>query len=129
MPGHSPGSIAVHVPAADAVFVGDALTTRHVLTGASRPAARAVHRRPARGASRRSHRLAGLNATWVLPGHGTPWNGGVEEAVREVEAGGRGIRSLNGSHPEEAERRLGQRGAARELERQRRAPCGCRRGR
>ena len=32
-PGHSPGSIAVHVPIAEAVFVGDALTTRHVLTG------------------------------------------------------------------------------------------------
>lgn len=35
MPGHSPGSIAVHVPAASAAFVGDALTTRHVLTGHS----------------------------------------------------------------------------------------------
>ncbi len=33
LPGHSPGSIAVHVPAVGAVFVGDALTTRHVLTG------------------------------------------------------------------------------------------------
>ncbi len=33
MPGHSPGSVAVYVPLADAVFVGDALTTRHVLTG------------------------------------------------------------------------------------------------
>src|SRR5690606_8133415 len=33
MPGHSPGSVAVHVPMADAVFVGDAFTTRHVLTG------------------------------------------------------------------------------------------------
>ena len=33
LPGHSPGSIAIHVPVADAVFVGDALTTRHVLTG------------------------------------------------------------------------------------------------
>ena len=33
MPGHSPGSIAVHVPSVRAVFVGDALTTRHVLTG------------------------------------------------------------------------------------------------
>src|SRR5918993_2439780 len=33
MPGHSPGSIAVHVPLVGAVFVGDALTTRHVLTG------------------------------------------------------------------------------------------------
>ena len=33
VPGHSPGSVAVHVPVADAVFAGDALTTRHVLTG------------------------------------------------------------------------------------------------
>ncbi|MEU8326420.1 MBL fold metallo-hydrolase [Nonomuraea sp. NPDC048881] len=37
MPGHSPGSVAVHVPLADAIFVGDALTTRHVLTGRSGP--------------------------------------------------------------------------------------------
>ncbi|GAA2159812.1 hypothetical protein GCM10009727_72110 [Actinomadura napierensis] len=37
MPGHSPGSVAVHVPLADAVFVGDALTTRHVLTGRGGP--------------------------------------------------------------------------------------------
>ncbi|WP_291379478.1 MBL fold metallo-hydrolase [Demequina sp.] len=33
MPGHSPGSVAVHFAVADAVCVGDALTTRHVLTG------------------------------------------------------------------------------------------------
>ncbi|GAB3830644.1 MBL fold metallo-hydrolase [Dactylosporangium cerinum] len=37
MPGHSPGSVAVHVPVAGAVFVGDALTTRHVLTGRQGP--------------------------------------------------------------------------------------------
>ena len=34
IPGHTPGSVAVHVPAVDAVFVGDAMTTGHVLTGA-----------------------------------------------------------------------------------------------
>ncbi|MFP3381821.1 hypothetical protein SB767_36495, partial [Bacillus sp. SIMBA_069] len=33
MPGHSPGSVAIHVPAVRAVFVGDELTTRSVLTG------------------------------------------------------------------------------------------------
>ncbi|MFI6175419.1 SDR family NAD(P)-dependent oxidoreductase [Nonomuraea sp. NPDC051191] len=31
------GSVAVHAPLADAVFVGDALTTRHVLTGREGP--------------------------------------------------------------------------------------------
>ena len=37
MPGHSPGSIAIHVPAVDALVVGDALTTRPVLTGRRGP--------------------------------------------------------------------------------------------
>ncbi|MBT2500492.1 MBL fold metallo-hydrolase [Agromyces sp. ISL-38] len=83
MPGHSPGSIAIHVPVADAVFVGDALTTRHVLTGADGPQPAPFTDDPDTAiASLR--RLEGLDVTWVLPGHGTPWNGGVDEAVRQV---------------------------------------------
>lgn len=85
MPGHSPGSIALHVPVADAVFVGDALTTRHVLTGATGPQPAPFTDDPAE-ALVSLDRLAGVHATWVLPGHGTPWNGGVEAAVRAVEA-------------------------------------------
>ena len=85
MPGHSPGSIAIHVPSVDAVFVGDALTTRHVLTGATGPQPAPFTDDPAEAlASLR--RLEGLGATWVLPGHGTPWNRGVDEAIRQVEA-------------------------------------------
>ena len=83
MPGHSPGSIAIHVPAVDAVFVGDALTTRHVLTGEHGPQPAPFTDDP-REAIASLQRLVGLGATWVLPGHGTPWNGGVDEAVREV---------------------------------------------
>jgi hypothetical protein len=37
LPGHTPGSVAVHVPAADALFIGDTITTRNVLTGATGP--------------------------------------------------------------------------------------------
>ena len=85
MPGHSPGSIAVRVPAADAVFVGDALTTRHVLTGEVGPQPAPFTDDPA-SALASLDRLAGIHATWVLPGHGAPWNGGVEAAVRAVEA-------------------------------------------
>ena len=85
MPGHSPGSIAIHVPAADAVFVGDALTTRHVLTGATGPQPAPFTDDPVEAlASLR--RLEGLGVSWVLPGHGTPWNSGVDEAIRQVEA-------------------------------------------
>lgn len=73
------------MPAADAVFVGDALTTRHVLTGATGPQPAPFTDDPVEAlASLR--RLEGLGVSWVLPGHGTPWNGGVDEAIREVEA-------------------------------------------
>ena len=83
MPGHSPGSVAVHVPVVDAVFVGDALTTRHVLTGAAGPQPAPFTDDPAEAlASLR--RLEGLEVTWVLPGHGIPWNRGVDEALREI---------------------------------------------
>ena len=83
MPGHSPGSIAIHIPLVDAVFVGDALTTRHVLTGERGPA-------PAPFTDEPDLALASLDAllptgaTWVLPGHGTPWNDGVAAAVSAV---------------------------------------------
>jgi glyoxylase-like metal-dependent hydrolase (beta-lactamase superfamily II) len=83
LPGHSPGSIAVYVPVADAIFVGDGLTTRHVLTGQRGPQPAPFTDDPEQALASLS-RLEGLKATWVLPGHGTPWAGGVEEAVRKI---------------------------------------------
>jgi glyoxylase-like metal-dependent hydrolase (beta-lactamase superfamily II) len=85
MPGHSAGSIAVYVPEVDAVFVGDALTTRHVLTGETGPAPAPFTDDPEQ-AIRSLEALLGTGATWVLPGHGTPWNGGVQAAVDQVRA-------------------------------------------
>ncbi|MGW1316229.1 MBL fold metallo-hydrolase [Streptomyces sp. NPDC002426] len=85
MPGHSPGSVAVHVPVADAVFVGDALTTRHVLTGRTGPQPAPFTDDPAEALDSLD-RIAGLSASWVLPGHGAPWRvspGEVGEAVRK----------------------------------------------
>jgi glyoxylase-like metal-dependent hydrolase (beta-lactamase superfamily II) len=85
LPGHSAGSIAVYVPLVDAVFVGDGLTTRHVLTGQRGP-------QPAPFTDEPDVALASLrallptNAKWVLPGHGTPFGGGVAAAVAAVEA-------------------------------------------
>ncbi len=85
MPGHTPGSAAIHVPSVDAVFVGDTMTTRNVLTGEVGP-------RPApftldsAGAMMSLSRVERLDAHWVLPGHGEPWDGGVAEAVRLVRA-------------------------------------------
>jgi glyoxylase-like metal-dependent hydrolase (beta-lactamase superfamily II) len=85
LPGHSPGSVAIHVPTADAIFVGDGLTTRHVLTGRRGPQPAPFTDDPEQ-AMASLRRLEGLPATWVLPGHGPPWNGGIDEAVREVRA-------------------------------------------
>ncbi len=85
LPGHTPGSVAYHVPAVDAVFVGDALTTRSVLTGVAGPAQApfTVDRAAALSALAA---LDGISATWVLPGHGEPWNGGVARALELVRA-------------------------------------------
>lgn len=84
-PGHSPGSIAIHSPAVEALFVGDALTTRHVLTGAKgpQPAPFTLDEGQAMSSLERWSNVA---ARWVLPGHGPPWEGGVAEAVDRVRA-------------------------------------------
>ena len=86
MPGHSPGSIAVHVPVADAVFVGDALTTRHVLTGRAGMQPAPFTDEPALALDS-LERLKSVDAAWVLPGHGTPWQGkpaDIAETVRKA---------------------------------------------
>lgn len=91
LPGHSPGSIGIHVPVADALFVGDALTTRHVLTGARGPQPAPFTDDPGEALASLT-RLNGITASWVLPGHGTPWSGGVDAAVDEVNRAAHGPR-------------------------------------
>ncbi|WP_149083541.1 MULTISPECIES: MBL fold metallo-hydrolase [Microbacterium] len=85
LPGHSPGSIAVHVPAVDAVFVGDALTTRHVLTGETGAQSAPFTDDPAQALASLD-RLAALDAAWVLPGHGAPWRGTPGDIAAAVRA-------------------------------------------
>lgn len=85
IPGHTPGSVAIHVPSVDALFVGDALTTGHVLTGATGPQPAPFTMDPS-AALASLDKLEATAATWVLPGHGAPWSGGIAEAVRLVRA-------------------------------------------
>ena len=82
MPGHTPGSIGIHVPAVDAVFVGDSFTTRNVLTGAG-PAVAPFTLDP-EAAKASWARLDGIDARWFLVGHGDPWDLGVAEALRRL---------------------------------------------
>ncbi|HSS36579.1 MAG TPA: MBL fold metallo-hydrolase [Patescibacteria group bacterium] len=83
VPGHTPGSAALHVPALDALFVGDALATYAVTTGAVGPELAPFSADPAQAVASLG-RLDGIVATHVLPGHGQAWSGGVAEAVRLV---------------------------------------------
>jgi glyoxylase-like metal-dependent hydrolase (beta-lactamase superfamily II) len=81
VPGHTPGSVAVHVPAADALFIGDTMTTRNVLTGVTGPKPAPFTLEPGQATASLA-RISDVDATWVLPGHGPAWDGGVAEAVR-----------------------------------------------
>ncbi|WP_125131245.1 MBL fold metallo-hydrolase [Microbacterium sp. 10M-3C3] len=83
LPGHSPGSIAVHSDLVRAVFVGDALTTRHVLTGRVGPAPAPFTDDPDEALAS-LERIAGIDAEWVLPGHGAPFRGSPADAVQRV---------------------------------------------
>jgi glyoxylase-like metal-dependent hydrolase (beta-lactamase superfamily II) len=86
VPGHTPGSAALHFAGHDALFVGDALATYSVTTGREGPQV-APFTADAAEAIASLGRLAGIEAAFVLPGHGQAWKGGVAEAVRLVRAG------------------------------------------
>ncbi len=84
-PGHTLGHAALHLPERDAVISGDALVTHDPYTDTRGP------RIVARAATADSERalaslelLAGTGAGTLLPGHGEPWTGGAESAVREA---------------------------------------------
>jgi glyoxylase-like metal-dependent hydrolase (beta-lactamase superfamily II) len=65
-PGHTPGSVAVHVPAVDALFLGDEMTTRNVLTGATGPKPAPFTLEPSQAIDSLT-RIEQIGATWVCP--------------------------------------------------------------
>jgi glyoxylase-like metal-dependent hydrolase (beta-lactamase superfamily II) len=85
VPGHTPGSAALHVAARDALFIGDALATYSVTNGAVGPRI-APFSADRMQALKSLGRLDGLEAGLVLPGHGQAWTGGVAEALSVVRA-------------------------------------------
>ncbi len=83
VPGHTPGSVAYHFRDHDALFVGDALATYAVTTGARGPQLAPFTADPV-AALASLDRLADLPASLVLPGHGPEWRDGPEAAIRRV---------------------------------------------
>jgi glyoxylase-like metal-dependent hydrolase (beta-lactamase superfamily II) len=82
-PGHTPGNCALHAPAHDILLAGDTLATLAVTSGRSGPQIAPFTADPA-GALASLASIEGLEASWVLPGHGAPWSGGVAAAVAEA---------------------------------------------
>ena len=84
VPGNTPGSAALHVPAHDVLFLGDALATIAVTTGETGPPIAPFSADPAQALASLD-RLAGLaDARLVLPGHGQAWAAGIGAAVAAV---------------------------------------------
>jgi glyoxylase-like metal-dependent hydrolase (beta-lactamase superfamily II) len=85
LPGHSGGSVAIHAPSVDAIFVGDAMTTLAVTTGETGPRPAPFSENPEQALASLA-RLDGVEARWLLPGHGQPWTGGVATAIAAYKA-------------------------------------------
>jgi glyoxylase-like metal-dependent hydrolase (beta-lactamase superfamily II) len=85
VPGHTPGSVAIHVPTVDAILMGDAMTTRSVTSGVVGPAIAPFTVDRAQALASLAA-LDGITARWVLPGHGDAWSGGLAEALRLIRA-------------------------------------------
>src|SRR3954471_5271980 len=81
VPGHTPGSAALHFAAHGALLVGDALATYAVTDGMRGPRV-AAFSADYEQARESLSRLEGLAAKHVLPGHGDAFTGGIDEAVR-----------------------------------------------
>ena len=84
-PGHTHGHVALHFERHGVLFAGDALCTRNPFTGRDGPQLMP----PAVTASTEQalaslERIADVEASHLLVGHGEPWTGGVRAAVERA---------------------------------------------
>lgn len=83
IPGHTGGSCAFHLEDRNALFCGDALATMDLLTGRrGEPRLLSAVNADDDIARVSLDSLAELDEIVLLPGHGDPWRGTAEEAVR-----------------------------------------------
>ncbi len=88
-PGHTDGSAAILLEDRSVLFTGDVLCTHNAYTGRVGPQIMPSGLNadtPQALASLAN--LNGIKADVLLPGHGEPWTGGVEEAIRQARAAG-----------------------------------------
>jgi glyoxylase-like metal-dependent hydrolase (beta-lactamase superfamily II) len=84
-PGHTSGHICLEV--GDVLITGDALITDHAISAHDGPQVIApVFHHDSDGAMKSLSRIAAVNASVIVPGHGPVWHGSPAEAVRLAEA-------------------------------------------
>jgi glyoxylase-like metal-dependent hydrolase (beta-lactamase superfamily II) len=83
VPGHTPGSSALHFPGHDALFSGDAINTFAVTSGRAGPQLSPFNA-DREQAFESLGRLGAVPARHLLPGHGAPWRDGVSAAVEQA---------------------------------------------
>lgn len=79
-PGHTPGCVALYSERVDALFVGDVLSTLGVTSGRTGPQIAPFAADPDEALASLEN-IEGLDASWLLPGHGAPWTDGVATAL------------------------------------------------
>jgi glyoxylase-like metal-dependent hydrolase (beta-lactamase superfamily II) len=88
-PGHTPGHAAIVYGKSGALLTGDALCTWNAYTGRTGPQIMPSALNMSNTQALASlDRLAGVQATVILPGHGDPWTSGVPEAIHRAKAAG-----------------------------------------
>ncbi|GAB3517608.1 MBL fold metallo-hydrolase [Arthrobacter monumenti] len=88
-PGHTAGHAILHFPERDAVICGDALVTLNPYTGKRGPHIVAgAATEDSKVALESLDLIAATGASTLLPGHGDPWTGGAEAAVRMAKLNG-----------------------------------------
>ena len=79
-PGHTPGCVVLHSEHVDALFVGDVLSTLGVTTGRTGPQIAPFAADPDEALASLGN-VEGVDANWLLPGHGAPWTDGIAKAL------------------------------------------------
>lgn len=81
-PGHTPGSCALLVESRDVLLCGDVLATRNIFTGRDcDPQLLGAADEDHDEARRSLAQVEGLGSLTLLPGHGNPWRGDIDEAL------------------------------------------------
>ena len=82
-PGHTPGNAALYLADREVLIVGDALATIDLVSGETGPRLPPSFANDDHDLALASlDKLEPVNARWILPGHGLPWHGSPQQAVK-----------------------------------------------